>query len=89
MAKNVNISVTGQAYVGPGTITGVIVTSHSSGTLKLNDSPNSAVGAVVLDTVTFAAGPNSFIFPGPIDFYQGLFATVGGTGTFELIISPA
>lgn len=87
MAKNINISATGQAFVGVGTIAGVIVASNSSGTLKLNDSPNSVVGRVVLDTYTFGAGSSSVIFPEPLEFYEGLFATVGGTGSFELIIN--
>ncbi len=89
MSKNVNITATGEAYVGSGSIAGVIVPSHTSATLKLNDSPNSATGRVVLDTYTFAAGSGVTIFPSPLDFYEGLFATVGGTGTIELIINPA
>lgn len=87
--KNANITATGQAVVGNGSISGVIVCSHTSGTLKLVDSPNGASGRVVLDTYTFATGSGVVIFPGPLEYYEGLYATVGGTGvSLELIQSP-
>lgn len=89
MAKNVNITATGQAYVGPGTIAGLIVTSHTSGTIKLVDAPNSAVGRVVLETWTLAAGPQVINFANPLDFVEGLHATVGGTAAIQLVINPA
>jgi hypothetical protein len=88
MSKNVNITATGQAFTGNGVISGVIVCSNSSGTLKLNDQPGAGnLGRTVLDTYTFAAGSSSVIFPSPLQFTDGLFATVGGTGVFELVIN--
>ncbi len=88
MARPIWIQTTGEAFVGAGLISGVIVAAHSSGTLKLNDSPNSVIGDVVLDTYTFATGSQVVTFPRPIQFQQGLFATIGGTAvSLALIIS--
>lgn len=88
MAKNTNISATGQAIVGPGRLLSLVVCAHTSGTLKLNDAPNSAVGRVVLDTYTFATGSQVIDLKG-LEYYEGLFATVGGTAvSLELVTTP-
>ncbi len=86
MAKNtVPFTATGQQIVGQGTVVGVIVCSHTSGTLKLVDAPNSAVGRLLLDTWTLAAGPQVLTFPEPLDFYEGVHAVCGGTVNLELV----
>jgi len=36
-------------------------------------------GRVICSTITFAAGPQNFTFPEPLNFVNGLYATVGGT----------
>jgi len=87
MAKNIPVTATGQAVVGVGQVHGVIVSSHSSGTLKLTDAPNSDVGRVILPTYTFASGSQVVEFPAPVEYYEGLYATVGGTAVLELIVT--
>jgi hypothetical protein len=96
MAKNtVPMTASGQAQyapnhpvIGVGKVAGVIVCSHTSGTLKLVDSPNSQVGRVICDTWTLAAGPQVITFPEPLDFYEGVNAAYGGTVNIELVIVP-
>ena len=89
MAKStVPITATGQAVTGIGSLTGVVVSTHTNGTLKLIDSPNGTSGRVVLDTFTFASGSSVVLFPS-LEFYEGLHAIVGGTGvSLSLITEP-
>jgi hypothetical protein len=62
-----------------GTFYGVVVNSHSSGTLKVWDN-TAGSGTVLLNTITFAAGSGIVLsFPQGISFNTGLFFTVGGT----------
>lgn len=63
---------------GSGRFSGFIVNSHTSGTLKFWDN-TSAATTVLLNTITFAAGPNFILFPKDVRFTTGLFVTVGGT----------
>jgi len=64
---------------GSGKLFGVVVNSHTSGTLKLWDN-TAGSGTVILNTITFAAGSGiTLMFNTPIAFNTGLFATVGGT----------
>lgn len=64
---------------GSGKLYGIVINSHTSGTLKLWDN-TAGSGTVILNTITFAAGSGIVLnFPVPIGFNIGLFATVGGT----------
>jgi len=63
---------------GAGTLYGVMVNSHTSGTLKVWDN-TAGSGTVLLNTITFNAGPQLLSFPQGISFNTGLFFTVGGT----------
>lgn len=72
---------------GAGVVSGVIVSSHTSGTMKLWDN-TSAAGTVLVDTFTFPAGSGVYMFPGPIEFYTGLYFTVGGTLNYTLVWKP-
>lgn len=85
MAKNSNTTATGQVVVGVGNISGVIVSSHTSGTFKLVDSPNSTIGRVLVETWTLAAGPQVITFPEPLDFYEGVHAVIGGTAVLQFV----
>ncbi len=80
--KNNNAS--GLIKSGSGTVSGVIVNSHSNGTLKLWDS-TTATGLVIMNTFTFATGSGVYKFPDDIVFTTGLFATIGGTLDFSII----
>lgn len=71
---------------GPGTLFGFTVNSHSSGTLKLWDN-TAGSGNILLNTITFAAGPGFYMIPDGVDFNTGLFATVGGTIDYTIIYS--
>lgn len=81
-----NITATGLIYTGPGTVAGVIVNSHTSGTIKLWDAIT-ATTPVIVDTFTFPTGSGSYPFFGA-KFNVGLFATIGGTANVTLIINP-
>lgn len=79
-----NAAVTGLIKSGSGTVAGVIVNSHSSGTLKLWDS-TTAAGLVILDTFTYATGSSVIKFPDDIVFTTGLFATLTNTQSITII----
>lgn len=69
---------------GSGTVAGFIINSNSSGTLKLWDN-TSAATTVIMNTYTFAAGSAVVTFPVPINFYTGLYATIGGTADITIV----
>ena len=81
MAKNVVAqSATGQSVVGVGTVSKVIVHTHSSGVIKLVDSPNSTAGRVILADYTLPTGAQ--ILDLGLEFYEGVhFVLVSGTAT--------
>lgn len=87
MAKYANITANNLVRTGGGRVYGVIINSHSSGTLKLWDN-TSAATTVICNTMTFAAGERTVSFPAPIDFYTGLYATVGGTADLTIVWEP-
>lgn len=99
MAKNKNFTATGQVLgasvqgignCAQGVVYGFIVCSNSSGTLKLIDGPNDQVGRDLMDTYTFPAGSSVVTFPPQegLEFYQGVYAVVGGTASIELLFDP-
>lgn len=69
---------------GSGGFYGVIVNSHTNGTLKLWDN-TSASGTVVMNTFTFPTGSGVYLFSAGISFNTGLFATVGGTLDYTIL----
>lgn len=77
-ASYANISADTLIKTGPGRFFGFIVNSHSSGTLKVWDNTSGAT-TILLNTITFAAGPQSWVFPVGIEFGVGLYADIGGT----------
>jgi len=87
MAKYKNTTASVQVQSGAGRVSGFIVNSHTSGTLKLWDSLTAA-NTIIMNTFTFPTGSSVQIFPDPIDFYTGLFATVGGTADITILWSP-
>lgn len=84
--------ITGSQLVvtGPGVVSGFIVNSHASGTLKFWDS-TTASGEVIMNTFTFDTGLTSgqVTFPRPISFQTGLFATIGGTADITILFNKA
>ena len=81
--KYKNLSASASIKVGSGELSGVIVNSHTIGTLKLWDSLT-ATGTVICNTITFASGER-FIPLYNATFYTGLFATIGGTADITII----
>lgn len=85
--KYVNLTASTLIRTGAGSVAGIIVNSHTSGTAKLWDN-TSAAGTVIVNTYTFPAGSGVYMFPKPVDFYTGLFFTVGGTLDYTLVWKP-
>ena len=81
--KFTNLSASASIKVGGGTVVGVVINSHTSGTLKLWNSLTAA-NAIVCNTITFAAGER-FIPLYNATFTIGLFATIGGTADITII----
>jgi hypothetical protein len=84
MSKNtVAQSSTGQAIVGVGTVNKIIVHTHSSGVIRLVDSPNSTAGRVILDSYTLVSGAQ--VVPLDLEYYEGVHVVlVSGTATISL-----
>lgn len=78
-----NLSASAQIKVGAGKVVGVIINSHSSGTLKLWNSLTAA-NAIVCNTITFAAGER-FVPLYNATFTIGLYATIGGTADITIV----
>lgn len=80
-----NLSATAQIKGAPGIIYGIIVNSNASGTLKLWDALT-ATGNILINTYTFTTATSQVImFPVGINFYTGLFATIGGTADITIL----
>ena len=77
-----NISASALIKTGAGRLKGFMVNSHTSGTLKLWDN-TSAATTILLNTITFNAGPAIFVLP-DVEFGTGLYATVGGTADITI-----
>jgi len=84
--KYTNISASAQIKATPGAVYGFMVNSHTSGTLKLWDN-TAGSGTVLLNTITFAAGPQHFSFPQGVSFNTALYATIGGTADITIFWS--
>lgn len=87
MAKYTNITADTLIRTGGGRVHGVVINSHTNGTLKLWDN-TSAASTIICNTITFAAGPQTFNFAAPIDFYTGLYADIGGTIDCTILWEP-
>lgn len=82
--KYTNISASALIKTGAGALHGFIVNSHTGGTLKLWDN-TSAATTVLLNTITFTAGPNFISLPMGVSFNTGLYATIGGTADITIL----
>lgn len=75
--KTVNLTASGLIKTGQGSLSGVVVNSHSSGTLKFWNS-TTATGTVLNNTITLAVGERWIPFFDET-FTTGLYLTIGGT----------
>jgi len=78
-----NMSASGLVKTGYGSVIGVVINSHTGGTLKLWDSLT-ASGTVLNETITFQADERYIAFFGE-SFNTGLFATIGGTANITIV----
>ena len=81
--KYKDIIASGQVKAGAGVLTGVIINSHTAGTLKLWDALT-ATTPVICNTMSFAVGER-FIPLYDIAFTTGLYATIGGTADITIV----
>ena len=84
MNKYKNLSASGLIKTGAGAIIGVVVNSHTTGTMKLWDSLT-ATGAVITNTYSFPTGSSVNYFGEGIGFGTGLFATIVGVADITII----
>ena len=80
------MTATAVLSTAPIIITGIVVASHTNGTIALYDSATAAVYNKIFGTITLAAGPQVITFPAPILTDNGLYAVVGGTLDAYLIV---
>lgn len=78
-----NISASALIETGQGTLQGVVINSHSSGTLKFWDN-TSAATTVIFNTITLAVGERWIPLFGA-KFTTGCFLTIGGTADVTVI----
>lgn len=72
-----NLSASGLVVTGSGKVDGIVVNSHTSGTIKLWDN-TSAATTVLCNTMTLAVGERFIPLYG-MNFNTGLYVTIGGT----------
>jgi len=70
---------------GAGVLKGIIISSNTSGTIKLWDN-TSAATTVLVDTMTIASGERYIPFF-DATFDTGLYGTFGGTSELTIIFS--
>lgn len=78
-----NVTASALIETGPGTLQGVIVNSHTSGTLKFWDN-TSAATTVIFNTITLGATERWIPFLGA-KFTVGCFLTIGGTADVTVL----
>lgn len=89
MSKNTPaFSASGQVIApGAGTVRRILVGTHSSAVIRLIDSPNNAVGRVMLADFPVPAGAQ--VLTVDLDYSTGVnFVLVSGTGTFQITNDP-
>lgn len=78
-----NTTSSGLIKTGDGTVHGVIVNSHTSGTIKFSNS-TTAVNDI-MGTYTFPSGSQVVDFGAGIKCSTGIFATIGGTANVTIL----
>lgn len=78
-----NVSASALIETGPGTLQGIVINSHSSGTLKFWDN-TAGSGTVLFNTITLAVGERWIPFFGA-HFNTGCYLTIGGTADVTVL----
>lgn len=81
--KYKNLSASGLVKTGDGIVKGIIVASHTTGTIKLWDAVT-ATTPVLVNTITLAVGER-WIPLFDAEFTTGLFVTIGGTADITIV----
>lgn len=87
MAYYKQLSATAQVKDQLGKFIGLVISSTSSGTLKVYDSaPNVGTsGTVMINTLTPAAGSTYYFGPNGMQFNEGLYIVAANTIEFTVI----
>lgn len=81
-----NITASALVYTGAGAIQGVIVNSHTNGTVKFEDALTDTT-PIITNTFTFPSGSGSYNFFGA-KFKTGLYAVISGTADITIVYTP-
>lgn len=81
--KSVNLSASALIKTGYGSVKGVVINSHTSGTLKFWNN-TSAANTILFNTITLASGER-WIPLFDAAFTTGLYLTIGGTADVTVI----
>jgi len=77
------MTASGLVKTGDGIVKGIVVASHTAGTIKLWDAVSAAT-PVLLNTMTLAVGER-WVPLFDAEFTVGLFVTIGGTADITII----
>ncbi len=83
VVRFLNTTSSGLIKTGEGSVRGVIVNSHTSGTVKFSNG-TTAVNDI-MGTYTFPSGSQVVDFGAGVKFTTGLFVTVGGTANITVL----
>lgn len=86
IAGYTNLSASALIRTGAGDLQGVVVNSHSSGTLKFWDALT-ATTPIIFNTITLGAAERYIDLFG-VKFTTGLFLTIGGTADVTVLWNP-
>lgn len=78
-----NLTASGLVKTGFGKVKGIIVASHTGGTIKLWDNTSGAT-TVLVNTMTLGAAER-FIPLYDVTFNVGLYVTIGGTADITVV----
>lgn len=85
MANYIQLSATKQVKTGAGKLFGIFVSTTSSGTLTVYDSPASSTSdPKIVDTITVAAGTQYVSFPAGLYFNKGLYIVLANAASFTV-----
>lgn len=86
MASYAQLAASTQVKIGGGKLIGVVISSTSSGTLILYDTPDADTNdPKIIATLTPAAGTYLYFGENGIWFSRGLYAVIANTLVFTLI----
>jgi hypothetical protein len=85
MANYMQLAATKQVKTGAGKLFGIFVSSTSSGTLAIYDSPNATnTDPKIANTITVTAGTSYLNFPAGLYFNKGLYIVLANTAEFTV-----